>query len=122
MHKHNPQTHSSQQNKKAMMIRAAYFKVSTSVWSQTERETERERKRERQTDRQRDRERQRDRDRERQRDREVLKSGQISDECDITAFVTNVEAVTNLLLDKSNDCSFNILWGWTYYAVIYISP
>ena len=29
-------------------------------------------------------------------------------------FVTNVEAVTNLLLDKSNDCSFNILWDLLY--------
>ena len=102
------------------MIRAAYFEVSTSVWSQTERETEREKERERQRDR--ERQRQRETETETERDREVIKSGQISDECDITAFVTNVEAVTNLLLDKSNDCSFNILWDWTYYAVIYISP
>ena len=67
MHKHNPQTHSSQQNKKAMMIRAAYFEVSTSVWSQTERETEREKERE--TERQRETETERDRDRDRERQR-----------------------------------------------------
>ena len=45
----------------------------------------------------------------------VVKSGQIkNDECDITGIVTNVEAVTNLLLDKSNDCSFNILYDLLY--------
>ena len=45
----------------------------------------------------------------------VIKSGQIeNDEYDITGFVTYVEAVTNLLLDKLNDCSFNILCNLLY--------
>ena len=48
----------------------------------------------------------------------VIKSGQIeSDECDITGFVTYVEAVTNLLLDKLNDCSFNILCNLLYCSI-----
>ena len=34
VHKNNPQTHSSQQHKKAVLTAAAYFKVSTSVRSQ----------------------------------------------------------------------------------------
>ena len=34
MYKSDPRTHSAQQNKKAVLTAAAYFKVSTSVMSQ----------------------------------------------------------------------------------------
>ena len=34
VHKNNPLTHSSQQNKKAVLTTAAYFKVSSSVMPQ----------------------------------------------------------------------------------------
>ena len=36
VHKNNPWTHSPQQNEKAVLTTAAYFKVSTTVMSQGE--------------------------------------------------------------------------------------
>ena len=44
-----------------------------------------------------------------------MKSDQIKkDECEMPGFANYVEAATDLLLDKLNDCNFNILYNLLY--------